>query len=248
MDWDGTTALSRAGWAPLMLDIYLEHLPATPEENDAARRACAWEELMRLNGRPSIHQMHRLVELVRERGGTPSLASDYQATFQDRLAQIVERRLEQVRRGDRAAHTLLVPGVIELFEGLQRRGIQLTLASGTPRPQLMAEAELLGVAHYFDGRLYGPADLHDAEFSKRGVIAKLVANGLDGASLMAFGDGPVELMETKAVGGIAIAVACDEHAPGKLDEWKREMLLLAGADAVVSDYSGAEEILLELVD
>lgn len=244
MDWDGTTALSRAGWAPLMLDIYLDHLPTTPEENDAARRAYAWDELMRLNGRPSIHQMHRLVELVRERGGTPSTADEYQTTFQDRLSEVVFQRLNQVKTGDRKSHTLLVPGVIDLFATLRKRGIDLTLASGTPLPQLKEEAELLGIAHFFDGRIFGPADIRDTEFSKRGVIAKLVSDGLaDGPSLLAFGDGPVELAETKAIGGLAVAVASDEEEPGKLDEWKRETLLLAGADAVIADFRDAEALL-----
>lgn len=244
MDWDGTTALSRAGWAPLMLDIYLDHLPSTPEENDAARRAYAWDELMRLNGRPSIHQMHRLVELVRERGGAPSTATEYQATFQDRLSEIVHQRLNQVKVGDRAAHTLLVPGVAEFFKNARARGIGLTLASGTPIAQLREEAELLGVAEYFDGRIYGPADTADTQFSKRGVIAKLISDEItDGTSLAAIGDGPVELAETKAVGGLAVAVASDEEEPGNLDEWKRETLLLAGADAVIADFRNAESLL-----
>lgn len=238
MDWDGTTALSRTGWAHLMLDIYLEHLPPTEEETDAARRAYAWDELMQLNGRPSIHQMGRLVELIRERGGKPATAIDYQADFQQRLADLVTERLAQVRAGDRAPHTLLIPGVCELLAGLEARGLELTLASGTPQPQLREEAKLLGIARFFHGRIFGPADTHDTHFSKRGVIAALLKErNLSGEALVAFGDGPVEIFETKAVGGLAVAVASDEENPGGLDEWKRQTLLVAGADAVIADFS-----------
>ena len=81
MDWDGTTALSRTGWSDIMLEIYLEHLPPTAEEDDAARRAFAWAELMRLNGRPSIHQMAHLADLVRNRGGEPAHALNTRQTF-----------------------------------------------------------------------------------------------------------------------------------------------------------------------
>jgi phosphoglycolate phosphatase len=244
MDWDGTTALSRTGWAHLMLDIYLEHLPLSAEETDAARRALAWDELMQLNGRPSIHQMGRLAEMVRERGGAPASAQEYQATFQQRLSETVQKRLRQVHAGDRAAHTLLIPGVGDFLAALHQRGIRLTLASGTPQPQLREEAELLGIARYFEDRVFGPADTHDTHFSKRAIIAAIMADDrIPGESLLAFGDGPVELSETKAVGGLAVAVASDEENPGQLDEWKRETLLAAGADAVIADFRDSSALL-----
>jgi phosphoglycolate phosphatase-like HAD superfamily hydrolase len=247
MDWDGTTALSRTGWAHLMLEIYLEHLPLSAEETEATRRTLAWEELMRLNGRPSIHQMGRLAEMVRERGGNPASATDYQATFQQRLADMVHERLQQIRAGDRAPHTLLIPGAREMLAEIQARGIPLTLASGTPQPQLREEAALLGIASYFEGRIFGPADTHDTHFSKRAVIAStLTDGGIDGASLLAFGDGPVELSETKAVGGLAVAVASDEENPGQLDAWKRETLLAAGADAVIADFRDVTALMAAL--
>lgn len=248
MDWDGTTALSRTGWGDIMLEIYLEHLPPTPEEDDAARRSFAWAELMRLNGRPSIHQMAHLADLVRNRGGEPAQAVDYQADFQQRLGDLVHARLNEIRAGDRAPHTLLIPGVTGLFESLQTGGISLTLASGTPLPQLREEADLLGVAEFFEGRIFGPADTHDVQFSKRGVIAALLRDGsLQGSELLAFGDGPVEISETKAVGGLAVAVASDEENPGQLDEWKRETLLLAGADVVIADFCEAPSLITKLM-
>jgi phosphoglycolate phosphatase len=248
MDWDGTTALSRTGWGDIMLAIYLEHLPSTPEEDDTTRRAFAWAELMRLNGRPSIHQMAHLADLVRSRGGEPAQALEYQEAFQQRLGDLVHARLNEIRAGDRAPHTLLIPGVTNLLATLHARGISLTLASGTPLPQLREEAELLDVAHFFEGRIFGPADTQDVQFSKRGVIAALLKNhDLQGSELLAFGDGPVEISETKAVGGLAVAVASDEENPGQLDEWKRETLLLAGADAVIADYREAPSLIAKLV-
>jgi phosphoglycolate phosphatase len=248
MDWDGTMALSRTGWSDLMLDIYLQHLPHTAEEDDAGRRAYAWDELMQLNGRPSIHQMGRLVEMIRARGGEPAEAREYQATFQQRLTEVVHARLEQIRAGDRAPHTLLLPGVCDLLKALRRRGIAVTLASGTPQDQLREEAELLGVADFFEGRIFGPVDTHDTQFSKRGIIAAVLRDHtLDGSELLAFGDGPVEIGETKAVGGLAVAVASDEANPGNLNEWKRETLLVAGADAVIADFREAEHLLQNLL-
>ena len=51
-------------------------------------------------------------------------------------------------------------------------------------------------------------------------------NAVDGASLVGFGDGYVEIQNVKAVGGVAVAVASDEAGrSGRPDPWKRDRLL-----------------------
>jgi hypothetical protein len=59
--------------------------------------------------------------------------------------------------------------------------------------------------------------------------------------LLAFGDGPIEIQHTRALGGVAIGIACDESAPlsGKIDPAKEELLAAAGADAIFADFRGA---------
>ena len=57
MDWDGTTSLTRGGWADMMAALYAEHLPHVAGECDTGQRDYARAELMTLNGKPSIHQM-----------------------------------------------------------------------------------------------------------------------------------------------------------------------------------------------
>ena len=72
-------------------------------------------------------------------------------------------------------------------------------------------------------------------------------NQLDGASLLGFGDGYVEIQNVKAVGGTAIAVASDEAArSGKPDPWKRDRLIGAGADIVIPDYRDYQPLLAYL--
>ena len=249
MDWDGTTSLSRGGWADIMAVLYAEHLPPIAGEDEAARRELARTELMTLNGKPSIHQMAHLAELVRQRGGAPESAEKYHDEFQRRLGEAVSARLERVRREPPGTDSLLVRGVRGLFEALRSRGITLTLATGSVLHEVRHETELLGVAQYFDGT-HGPASLDDRTFSKRAVIASLLRDrGVDGAALLAFGDGQVEIAETKAVGGIAIAVASDENNPGSglVDPEKRRTLLAAGADGVIADFHRAEQIVEALI-
>ena len=249
MDWDGTTSLSRGGWADIMTELYAEHLPQAAGEDEAARRKFAREELMSLNGKPTIHQMMHLTELVRQRGGAPDTAAAYNDEFQRRLGAMVRARLARVRGEPAGADSLLVRGVRELFEILRARGIALTLATGSVLHEVRHETEVLDVARYFDA-MHGPHSLEDRDFSKRGIIASLLReHGVEGATLLAFGDGPVEMRETKAVGGIAIAVASDEDNPGsgRVDESKRTTLLAAGADGVVADFHRARQIVEALI-
>jgi phosphoglycolate phosphatase-like HAD superfamily hydrolase len=249
MDWDGTTALSRGGWAQIMATLYAEHLPGRAGESDAMRRDFAHTELMTLNGKPSIHQMAHLAELVRERGGKPEPAESYHDEFQRRLGEAVRTRLDRARQEPPGTDSLLVRGVRALFEALRERGITITLATGSVLHEVRHEAELLDVARYFDA-MHGPHSLDDRDFSKRGIIESLLnGRGVDGATLLAFGDGPVEMRETKAVGGIAIAVASDEenHGSGRMEPAKRETLLAAGADGVIADFHHAQQIVGALI-
>jgi phosphoglycolate phosphatase-like HAD superfamily hydrolase len=242
MDWDGTTSLTRGGWSEVMVGLFAESLPLLAGETENSIRDLSRAELMRLNGRPSIHQMARLAEMVNERGRAALGADDYQREYQARVGRVVNARLQTVRNGG-DADALLVPGVRAFFTALNARGIAITLASGTPLPELLDEVRLLGLEHHF-AAIHGPVDLEDRDFSKRAILhATLQALALDGAEMVAFGDGPVELIETSRVGGLAVAVATEESHPGRLDAWKRETLLAAGAHAVVADFTALDSLL-----
>lgn len=131
------------------------------------------------------------------------------------------------------------------MERLSSRGLELYLASGTDEPFVKNKARLLGVDSYFGGRIYGAKDDY-ASFSKQMVIERILReNAIPGERLLAFGDGYVEIENTKAAGGLAVAVASDEanNGSGKMDAWKRDRLLGVGADIVVPDYRDAGALL-----
>ncbi|MCD6051896.1 MAG: hypothetical protein K0Q55_3305, partial [Verrucomicrobia bacterium] len=62
--------------------------------------------------------------------------------------------------------------------------------------------------------------------------------------LMCFGDGAVEIMDTRYLGGLAVAVASDESAngSGRLDPNKQTHLVKAGAHVVIPDYRHAGKL------
>ena len=132
-----------------------------------------------------------------------------------------------------------------LLEQLSARGFSLYLASGTDEPFVKAEAELLDVTRYFGPRIYGARDDYQS-FSKKMVIERILQeNAIPGQRLLAFGDGYVEIENTKGAGGLAVAVASDEahNGSGRVEPWKRQRLLSVGADVVIPDYRDAAALL-----
>ena len=83
------------------------------------------------------------------------------------------------------------------------------------------------------------------------VIERIIReNNIPGESLMSFGDGYVEIENTKEVGGLAIAVATDEanNGSGNIDAWKRNRLAGVGADVIIPDYRDIDALLPRLTD
>jgi phosphoglycolate phosphatase-like HAD superfamily hydrolase len=244
-DFDGTLSLIREGWPAVMVPMFVEMLPALPGETEEARRQLCFEDIMRLNGKQTIYQMIQLAERIRERGGTPREPLWYKREYLRRLDERIRQRVDSLRGGTSKPDEFLVHGARQLLELLQRRGVTLYLASGTDEVCVKQEAELLDVARFFGRHIYGAQDDYQ-QFSKQMVIERILReNQIAGEQLCSFGDGYVEIQNTKEVGGLAIAVASDEvnNGLGRMDEWKRERLLGVGADAVIPDYRDAAQLL-----
>ncbi len=246
-DFDGTLSLIRQGWPDVMLPLFLEFLPRAPGETEAEARQLLHDDIMRLNGKQTIYQMFQLAERIKERGGTPKDPLWYKKEYLRRLDDRISSRIDQLRSGA-LPDDYLVFGSRPLLEELAGRGWKLYLASGTDEPYVRDEAALLKIDHYFHGRIYGAKEDYRT-FSKKMVIERiLLENSVPGAKLLAFGDGYVEIENTKEVGGIAVAVASDEanNGSGRVDSWKRERLLGVGADVVIPDYRDALLVLKEI--
>ncbi len=248
-DFDGTLSLVREGWPEVMVPMFVEMLPKVASETDEQRRQMCLDDIMRLNGKQTIYQMIQLAERIKERGGTPKEPLWYKHEYLRRLDERIAGRKEAIKSGKLTRDSLLVHGSRALLDGLQRRGLQLYLASGTDELFVKEEAALLDVARYFGQHIYGAQDNYQ-NFSKKMVIERILReNNVPGAQLLAFGDGYVEIQNTKEVGGLPVAVASDEanNGSGKIDAWKRERLLGVGADVVVPDYRDAEALLTKIL-
>jgi phosphoglycolate phosphatase len=240
-DFDGTLSLIRQGWPEVMVPMFVAAMPRLPGESDDDLRQLVLDDIMRLTGKQTIYQMIQLADRIRQRGGEPREPLEYKHEYLRRLQQRIAGRVAGLRSGAIRPDELLVHAVRPLLEHLQSRGLQLYLASGTDERDVRREAELLDVTKYFGPHIYGAQDDY-RQFSKQLVIERILRDhGIAGRQLLSFGDGYVELENTKQAGGLAVAVASDEAAngSGRVDPWKRERLLSVGADAVIPDYREA---------
>lgn len=225
--------------------MFVEMLPALPGESEEARRQLCHEDIMRLNGKQTIYQMIQLAERIQQRGGSPKDPLWYKHEYLRRLDERIRHRLDSLRAGTAGHDEFLVYGSRLLLDELQRRGLPMYLASGTDETFVKQEAELLGLTRYFGPHIYGALD-NFKQFSKKMVIERILReNGIPGKQLLSFGDGYVEIQNTKEVGGLAVAVASDEahNGSGRFDAWKHRRLMEVGADVVIPDFRDAVQLL-----
>ena len=229
-DFDGTVSLLREGWREVMISYFTEVLSAV-SENDTEKLVAEFVDL--LTGKQTIFQCIRLDEEVQKRGGKAVEPGIYKAEYLRRLMEKIKSRHEEKD----VSGKYLVPGILEFLQMLKNSGVKLYLASGTDEVDVIKEAELLGVAEYFDGGIYGAKD-SIKDCSKELVIKQILEeNNISGSELISFGDGYIEVQLVKDIGGYAIAVATDEERKKGVNTWKRDRLLSAKADAVIPDFA-----------
>lgn len=235
-DFDGTLSLIRSGWQEVMIPMMIEILRETgTSETPAELRAVVESYVWRLTGKETVYQMFALAEEIAKRGGRPLEALEYKREYLRRLEIHIASRSNGLRDGSIAPDEMLVPGSRQILEALSARGVRIYLASGTDHEDVVNEAHLLGIAPFFEGRIYGARD--DMSFSKAKIVREILAGAIcEPHELLGFGDGYVEIEEVKRAGGYAVGIATDEPACIVIDEWKRKRLLDVGADMIVPNF------------
>jgi phosphoglycolate phosphatase-like HAD superfamily hydrolase len=244
-DFDGTLSWLRHGWPEMMFRVFREVYPARPAESEGAIHDLLLNLILGLNGRPTIIQMRRFAELVRERGGAAPDPEALRQEYQRRLDEAIAERSALIRSGRVGPDDFVVHGARLLLERLREKRLTPVILSSTVEERVREEARLLELSHFFGPHIYGGTG-DPAAFSKLDVFMRLLrSEGISGRHLLSFGDGPVEIVNTKELGGLAIAVCSDEHhnGSGLMDPFKLRQLLAAGADAAIPDYRDAGTLL-----
>jgi len=251
-DNDGTISTLRQGWeqimAPVMIKAILGDKYQTVSEAIYNKvKNYVLEYIDKSTGIQTVLQMDALVEMVKEFGLVPADKVldrfGYKEIYNEALMQLVNKRIAKLRRGELDVSDYTIKGAIQFLKAMRNRGVKLYLASGTDHADVLAESQALGYAELFDNRIYGAFD-DVTRCSKKMVIERIMTeNRLEGPELAVFGDGPVELRECRKREGIAVGVATDEIRRHGLNIEKRTRLVKAGAQIIVPDFSGQEQLL-----
>jgi len=243
-DFDGTISLLRQGWEEVMAPLMVEMICAGGPPDPAV--ACEVAEYVDFStGIVTIEQMAWLAEAVRHygRAAHPLTAAEYKAIYLDRLDVRVDVRLARLAAGDVTPDAMMVPGARAFLAGLADRGLRLYLASGTDHHYLEAESAALGVAPYFEGRIYGALDGDESHRKERIIQRILAEHDLHGDELLAVGDGPVEIREAVGREALALGVASDEVARSGWNDAKVARLTRAGAHFLARDFEPVDGLM-----
>ncbi len=175
------------------------------------------------------------------RGGKAEDPLAYKAQYNDLLNEHIKNRIQALKSREVDPELMMVPGALAWLRTLVKRGVQCFLASGTDEKYVQEEVDLLGLTPYFSA-IYGAID-DLSKYSKKMVIDRIISvHQLAGPEFVVFGDGFIEIEDSKAAGGIAVGVASNEKTCQGVDEWKRNRLIAAGADLIIPDFRCASTL------
>ena len=243
-DFDGTISLIREGWQTIMYEYFTQELlkcPDAPDEESAKEIVIDFVDF--LTGKQTIFQCIRLRDEVLKYGGTPDEPLKYKTEYLRRLNEHTKMRIDKLRDGGDPSE-FLVPGIKDFLEELKNADILSYLTSGTDEKDVLREAELLGIAHYFEG-IHGATDANSTLCSKEQVINDLInRESIRGSDLITFGDGFVEIEIANNIGCYAVAAATNEEKRDtSVNEWKRSKLIKAGADCIIPDFKDYKRLM-----
>ncbi|HZK92566.1 MAG TPA: PfkB family carbohydrate kinase [Prolixibacteraceae bacterium] len=252
-DHDGTISTLREGWelimGPMMIKAILGDKFLDADESLYLKvKARSDEFIDKTTGIQTLVQMKGLIELIREFGCVPDdkILDEfgYKQIYNNELLIMVKVREEKFLKGELSLEDFTLKNAVPFLQKLHDAGVKLYLASGTDEADVKSEARVLGYDHLFEGRIYGAVGDITKE-AKKIVLDRILDSIGESAfgTIATFGDGPVEMRETKKRDGIAIGIASNELRRYGLNENKRTRLIKAGADIIVPDFSQIPQLL-----
>ena len=252
-DHDGTVSALREGWenimAPMMIKAVLgdKYRDITIDAYQKVEERVN-EFIDKTTGIQTLVQMKGLLDIIREFGYVPEEkildAFGYKKIYNDELLAMVRIRERKLIDGELSVDDLTIKNVLPFMKILYDAGIQLYLASGTDEEDVKAEAQALGYDTLFEGRIFGSTGDVSKE-AKRIVLNRILDKIGNHAStkIITFGDGPVEIRETRKRGGLTVGLATNELRRYGLNTKKRARVVKAGADVVIPDFSQYAKLL-----
>lgn len=252
-DHDGTISTLRQGWeiimAPVMIRAILGDKYHSADETLYKKVKTRVDEYIDMTtGIQTLAQMNGLLRLIREFGCVPETDMldeyGYKKVYNDELLKMVREREDKYTRGELSLDDLTIKNAVPFLIQLHNAGVRLYLVSGTDEEDVKQEVKTLGYDHLFNGGILGAVGDIKREAKKMVLDEILTSIGETASpSVVTFGDGPVEIRETRKRNGLSIGVASDEIRRYGLNERKRTRLIKAGADFIIPDFSQPGQLL-----
>ncbi len=252
-DHDGTISTLREGWelimAPMMIKAILGNKFGSADKALYDKVAVSVDELIdRTTGIQTLAQMAALIELIKDFGIVPADEIldiyGYKKIYNEELLRLVNSREQKIRNGELGMEDFTMKNSVAFVEKLYKAGVKLYLASGTDQDDVRHEAAIFGYDKYFKGAIYGSVGDINKE-AKKIVLDKILNDIGDSnySNIVTFGDGPVEIRETRKKRGLTVGVASNEVKRFSLNKSKRTRLIKAGADVIVPDFTQQDQLL-----
>jgi rfaE bifunctional protein kinase chain/domain len=252
-DHDGTISTLREGWEQIMEPMMIKAILGRKfNEADEALyhkvQSRVADYIDKTTGIQTLVQMKGLTELVREFGLVPEgeILDEfgYKEIYNDELLKMVRSRETKILRGELVLEDFTMKNAVLFLKTLYGAGIKLYLASGTDEVDVKNEARILGYDNLFEGGIYG--SVGDIKKDAKKIVLDRILTSIGDSNMgqvVTFGDGPVEIRETRKRGGVTVGIASNEVKRHSLNPGKRSRLIKAGADIVVPDFSQMESLL-----
>jgi phosphoglycolate phosphatase-like HAD superfamily hydrolase len=158
------------------------------------------------------------------------------------FARAVDGYLEELPRSIAASESArILPGVLEVLDALEARGIRPGLATGNLRRGAAIKLGHFGLWGRFPAGGFGDDSPVRADVVRGGVqsLAAVLKSEPDPAQAIVVGDTPLDVEAAHLAGVRALAVATGRYSV--------EELLAAGADHALSDLSDTDDVLDRLL-
>ncbi len=234
-DFDGTISTLRCGWESVMEPLMLEILYGDDPREEQVQYVRSYISVS--TGIQTILQMKWISEELTKEGREALSPWDYKAEYNRRLMENVEKRRQYALEGHR--DDFIMKGSEKFLSELKARGVKLYAASGTDDADVKKEAEILGIAKYFD-EIAGAMPFSE-DCSKEATLKRLISMG-GSEGLLVVGDGPVEIRLGREVGASTIGIVGNEKERCGFDAVKVERLTKAGAHILCDCFENSKEI------
>jgi phosphoglycolate phosphatase-like HAD superfamily hydrolase len=234
--------------APMMIKAVLGDKYQVADESLYNKvKAAVYELIDKTTGIQTLKQMEILLGLIREFDFIPEDQildeHEYKEIYNNDLMEMVKKREEKLHNRELIVEDFTIKNAVPFIKKLHDKGIRLYLTSGTDEADVKHEASVLGYDSLFEGRIYGATG--DINLEAKKIVLDGILDSIgdsEAASIITFGDGPVEIRETHKRGGTTVGLASNELRRHGLNESKRTRLIKAGADIIVPDFSQSDQL------